>query len=592
MKNKEEILALLNQAKSLADGRKLVEAIKGLQEAAKLISEFSIDVEHGTVKNATQNNSGLEIAYLHKAGNIYYELEEYKEAENLYRKLTQKLPGENKGYRAVGDCLRKQGLYQEAIEKYKQGLKKCEDDDSVDPQDEGALQNSLGLTYVEMQEYQSAIAAFDKALEINDKNALYYCNKGSALYGQGNKKEAIDCFKHAQSLLKAGTLAEGLTRNNLSFIEQKLLRFVDQLENLEKIKLPEEDTIIENRQKAFARQATRIIKEDANSLETDANKILETKDKVRVIKQTGELNRYYDGFLTTLSQTYATSVMISSGTFVLDSGNTLVSIAIRASSFIPFVGNAISNGVQAGWDFAKGIQMKKAANNVWEFATTQLEFDSLAQDATATLILERSEQIKMLKPESYCLPKWTSQFNSLVNYIRQKAHDVEVKLYGERFKTSLQKLGYQNASSLIEKYMASGKIYGDDLAIDISEEEKKKRLIKLALEFLDQDIASSKGNLQFTAEAESATSQSNKGAKQSGESEPPISPQSNKGAKQSGESESPISLQSNKGTKQSGESESPISPQSNKGAKQLGETKSVKDKRGQNTGKTSRCQIM
>ena len=54
-----------------------------------------------------------------------------------------------------------------------------------------------GLRYLESKEYHKAIKCFDKAIEIDPKNAVAWIEKGYALNELGNLLEAIKCFDKA-----------------------------------------------------------------------------------------------------------------------------------------------------------------------------------------------------------------------------------------------------------------------------------------------------------------------------------------------------------------------------------------------------------
>ena len=54
-----------------------------------------------------------------------------------------------------------------------------------------------GLRYLESKEYHKAIKCFDKAIEIDPKNAVIWTEKGYALNELGNLLEAIKCFDKA-----------------------------------------------------------------------------------------------------------------------------------------------------------------------------------------------------------------------------------------------------------------------------------------------------------------------------------------------------------------------------------------------------------
>jgi tetratricopeptide (TPR) repeat protein len=64
-----------------------------------------------------------------------------------------------------------------------------------------------GLGYLESKEYHKAIKCFDKAIEINPKNAAAWSEKGYALNELGNLLEAIKCFDKAIEINPKNTFA-------------------------------------------------------------------------------------------------------------------------------------------------------------------------------------------------------------------------------------------------------------------------------------------------------------------------------------------------------------------------------------------------
>ena len=59
-----------------------------------------------------------------------------------------------------------------------------------------------GMAFIELGQYQDAISAFDKAIEINPKYANAWNNKGVALGRLGRYKEAKVCYDKAKELRK------------------------------------------------------------------------------------------------------------------------------------------------------------------------------------------------------------------------------------------------------------------------------------------------------------------------------------------------------------------------------------------------------
>ncbi|MFA6333790.1 MAG: tetratricopeptide repeat protein, partial [Methanoregula sp.] len=57
--------------------------------------------------------------------------------------------------------------------------------------------NSMGLIYLDQENYERALAAFDQATRITIKNATVWNNKGKAYVGLGKPADALQCFNKA-----------------------------------------------------------------------------------------------------------------------------------------------------------------------------------------------------------------------------------------------------------------------------------------------------------------------------------------------------------------------------------------------------------
>jgi tetratricopeptide (TPR) repeat protein len=60
--------------------------------------------------------------------------------------------------------------------------------------------NTWGLIQVEKEQYQEAVSAFEKAIELEFNNAYYFNNRGKAYLLQGNLRKAFSDFKISKSL--------------------------------------------------------------------------------------------------------------------------------------------------------------------------------------------------------------------------------------------------------------------------------------------------------------------------------------------------------------------------------------------------------
>jgi tetratricopeptide (TPR) repeat protein len=490
MKSKEELKkqveGLLKEGAALREAGDTRAGLSKLEEAKAILPQLNVD--KGKFSNAnTSANKGLDqILYLSRYANILYEIEEYGQALEYYGKLEQKLPGNCKVPKAQGDCWRKLGDYGKALEYYSKGLKMYQDAVSKILGDQVALLNSRGLLYIELGKYTQAIADFDGALKAGGNNPLYLCNKAHALHSQGQQVQALEIFRQVKELMASGKTFEGLSSQNLETINKSLGEFIDQLDSLNKIALKKPDMFTAKRESkfiaTFIKQLAEAGKEE-NSKELAG--IKDTKQKVAKLQnQADKAYEYYDGFLFTMSESYANSVIVHKGTFSIDTGSTKAEIAKQLLSLIPFAGSSIASAVEQANSFIKTAPIKASANNVCKFSTTGGDFDDLVQEVALQFAIEHTKALMELRPEEAILPNWIGRFNKLL----KKYNLSELDLFGDRNETPMQKLGAQQATLLIEKYIATGKIYSNEPAIRMSAEAKRKVLSELAAEIFQDDI--------------------------------------------------------------------------------------------------------
>lgn len=493
-----EIHSLLAKAEQ-EKATNLGEAIETLQHAGSLIPKLNTDHHNNkqSVRNATENKATQEILYFSKQGNILYELQEYQRAGESYLEVMKRIPSNNKVYKAYGDALRKQGKYSEAIKQYADGLAIYDEEDSPSVNNKAALLNSQGLAQVGLKQYEEAIKSFNEALKIeNNKNALYHCNLGQAYYAKGDKEEALKSFNEARTLTASSQLAEGLTKDNIGYINKTLEEFIAQVKDLEKIQLAKANKIINDREANFVKEAVNSL--TLSNIEgadlaavraTEVKQILDTKGRLSIIEDDIQLNGYYEGFIFTVTQSYDTARIVNSDALRLNTSNKLVTGTTTLISFIPLIGDKISTVINTAWEFAKEAQMQKAASNVCKFAPTSGKFEEITQDIITEILTSRQQEIKDLKVESYILPKWVAQFKGVIDRLNES-------LYGEVHDTAIKKAGHQTAA-LIVKAVASGEIYAGKTAGEMLPKEKKLALSEVAYKLIEQDIEASNKKLVF-----------------------------------------------------------------------------------------------
>lgn len=115
--------------------------------------------------------------------------------------------------------------FDDAIRIYEEGVKICSIIKSF-AEFEANILNSEGLTFIAQQKYDEATQKLERAIKIASKNPLYYCNLASAYHSKGDRTKALNNYEAAQKLLKEPLEEEGLTKDNVKFIDKTLSKFL------------------------------------------------------------------------------------------------------------------------------------------------------------------------------------------------------------------------------------------------------------------------------------------------------------------------------------------------------------------------------
>jgi tetratricopeptide (TPR) repeat protein len=484
----KELLTLAEQEKP----HNIQQAIDTLEKAKALLPSLIEEITslRSLNKNNTIDKESKELLYLSRCANIAYEIQDYEYALPYYEKLMEKLPSDNRVYKAQGDCLRKLAKSQEAIVAYSTGIRVWDNDDSAMPADKAAILNSRGVAYLYINKYDEAEKDLTEAIRIckgkplYQDNPLYHCNKGSILYAKGDKAAGLQSFRKAYEIVERGELPKGLTKENINFVKNKLAGF-NLLEEFNHMQL-KNDILARRVSIDFANFAIDIDDEREN-IGSLLNHIKDTKGILDWMQQEGnqKLYEYYDGFLFSLSQSYDTSKLVLSNMFVLELDSTGVKVVSKLVSLIPLIGDKASSGIEVVAKFIKKSKITKSANNVCKFATTSYDFESVMQDIVCEFIRKEHKNINFLKPD-IILPKWSKRFEGILNKAKNQVDKAKKSLYGERNETDMQKLGHKTATDLIALYIASGKLYGDRPAIHMNKNKKKSDLVKFCSEIIHQ----------------------------------------------------------------------------------------------------------
>jgi tetratricopeptide (TPR) repeat protein len=341
-----------------------------------------------------------------------------------------------------------------------------------------------------------ALKTFQEIIKLSPSNPLYHCNMGKILYAQGKQDQAMKEFSKAHDLIKSGAMGDELNKNNLEYLQNTFSQFLDNVNKINNITFAKPDPLFEKRKAQYIDKSIANLEKPTTSVNDDGKKVEDIANKKKIIENIDKLYEYKTGFVSNLSSAYLTAKAVSQGTFTLDTGNTIFDGAASLIKLVPLCGDKVAEAVTKIKEFVITAQIKKAANNVCKFSDTVTNFELAVEEVVIESILARQKELEAIEPEKYILKTWSDKFVSLVKKTKEK---IETKLYGELNETPMMKLGYKDSCNVIEK-IASGQIYGDQLAIRIKEAEKIAKLTKVALDIIDQEIADC--NKPYVAPAE------------------------------------------------------------------------------------------
>lgn len=121
----------------------------------------------------------------------HYRNGQFKEAENIYRRVAKSHPTHN-CYANLGAALQAQGLFSDAIRFYEKSLE-------LKP-DYAEAYFSLGSTFHAQAQLEKALSCYEKAVEFNPNYAEVYHNMGILFQEQDKLDEAITCYQRAIEL--------------------------------------------------------------------------------------------------------------------------------------------------------------------------------------------------------------------------------------------------------------------------------------------------------------------------------------------------------------------------------------------------------
>ena len=123
---------------------------------------------------------------------LYMVRKQFKEAAEIYKRLSQKDPHNAVYLNKLGIALHQQSALGAALKYYERAFK-------ADPSYADA-ENNVGTIWYQRKRYGKAIKAYQKAIAVRSDMAVLYSNLGYAYFGAQKYQEAIASFRQALSL--------------------------------------------------------------------------------------------------------------------------------------------------------------------------------------------------------------------------------------------------------------------------------------------------------------------------------------------------------------------------------------------------------
>lgn len=125
-------------------------------------------------------------------GRLYLLRKQYREAQDVFHKLTMEHPKNAVYWNELGISLHNQMDLKSAMKCYEKSVK-------LDPKYPDA-QNNIGTIYYERKRYAKAIRAYKRAINVREDFAPFYLNLGYAYFGEKQYEDSIAAFRKAVEL--------------------------------------------------------------------------------------------------------------------------------------------------------------------------------------------------------------------------------------------------------------------------------------------------------------------------------------------------------------------------------------------------------
>jgi len=125
-------------------------------------------------------------------GNVYSDLDRYKEALAAYKQAIQLEQTYAHPHHGLGNVYYRLGRYEEALDAYNQAIQ-------LD-QTYAGPHNGLGTVYAMQGRYKEALDAYNQAIQLDPKAAYPYNGLGNVYFNSGRYEDALDAYKQAFQL--------------------------------------------------------------------------------------------------------------------------------------------------------------------------------------------------------------------------------------------------------------------------------------------------------------------------------------------------------------------------------------------------------
>ena len=168
--------------------------------------------DHGNVHAQVDPKS----AYIwNELGNIYFNIGAYDEAVDAYNKATELSPGFGWPYSNLALMYTHQDRYSEAIPLYQRGIELLSSD-----REKAISWNRLGKAYQRLNDYNHAIVAYQKAVELDPDNTAFRNDLNEIQTELRDHDNTTADRKLAEdNIVTASGMTDGLTPDNLEFID-------------------------------------------------------------------------------------------------------------------------------------------------------------------------------------------------------------------------------------------------------------------------------------------------------------------------------------------------------------------------------------